>query len=80
MNEEKTMKDIFPETSKYDDIINLPHPSPRYHQPMSIEARAAQFAPFAAVQGHKEAIEEEEEKEETDLAIPHQDTNSPQDL
>lgn len=42
----------------YDDIINLPHPVSRKHQRMPMEARAAQFAPFAALTGHGAAIEE----------------------
>lgn len=42
----------------YDDIINLPHPVSRKHPRMSMEARAAQFAPFAALTGHGAAIEE----------------------
>ena len=33
----------------YDDIINLPHYEPKHHPRMSMMARAAQFAPFAAV-------------------------------
>ena len=45
-------------THRYDDIINLPPPIPRIHQPMPIEARAAQFMPFAALTGHAEAIRE----------------------
>ncbi len=45
-------------TSKYDDIINLPHYVSKRHSPMSIEARAAQFAPFAALTGHSDAIKE----------------------
>ena len=45
-------------TYRYDDIINLPHPISRIHPPMSIEARAAQFMPFAALTGHAEAIRE----------------------
>lgn len=44
--------------SKYDDIINLPHPSSERHPRMSLENRAAQFAPFAALIGHDAAIEE----------------------
>jgi len=43
----------------YDDIINLPHYEPKHHPRMSMEARAAQFAPFAAVTGHSDAIREE---------------------
>lgn len=41
---------------KYDDIINLPHHVSDYHKPMSMANRAAQFAPFAALSGHDEAI------------------------
>lgn len=46
--------------SKYDDIINLPHPEPKKHQRMNLENRAAQFSPFAALTGHNEAIKETE--------------------
>lgn len=45
---------------KYDDIINLPHPEPKKHPRMSMENRAAQFSPFAALTGHNEAIKETE--------------------
>lgn len=43
---------------KYDDIINLPHHVSMVHPRMSMESRAAQFAPFAALSGHNEAIVE----------------------
>jgi hypothetical protein len=43
---------------KYDDIINLPHPTSTKHPRMSMHDRAAQFSPFAALTGHEEAIEE----------------------
>ena len=43
-------------TDNYDDIINLPHPEPKRHPRMSMEARAAQFAPFAALTGYESAI------------------------
>ena len=43
---------------EYDDIINLPHHVSRKHPRMSIHDRAAQFAPFAALTGHGEAIAE----------------------
>lgn len=44
--------------SKYDDIINLPHHVSKTRTPMSMENRAAQFAPFAALTGHDAAIAE----------------------
>ncbi|MBR5433117.1 MAG: hypothetical protein IK117_01620 [Bacteroidales bacterium] len=43
---------------KYDDIINLPHHVSETHPPMSMRNRAAQFAPFAALSGHNDAIQE----------------------
>lgn len=45
-------------TTEYDDIINLPHHTSRNHPRMTMEQRAAQFAPFAALTGHGAAIEE----------------------
>ncbi len=42
----------------YDDIIDLPHHVSRRHPQMSLYNRAAQFAPFAALSGHDDAIEE----------------------
>lgn len=44
--------------SKYDDIIHLPHHVSRTRKPMPMINRAAQFAPFAALTGHDEAITE----------------------
>lgn len=46
------------EEHKYDDIINLPHPVSKYRPQMPLSDRAAQFAPFAALTGHKEAVKE----------------------
>jgi len=43
---------------KYSDIINLPHHVSKKHPQMSIEARAAQFAPFAALTGYGDAVKE----------------------
>lgn len=42
----------------YDDIINLPHHVSRKHPQMSNVTRAAQFAPFAALTGYGDAINE----------------------
>lgn len=44
--------------SKYDDIIHLSHHVSRTRKPMPMINRAAQFAPFAALIGHDEAITE----------------------
>lgn len=43
---------------KYDDIIDLPHHISMKHPQMSLEARAAQFAPFAALTGYDDAVKE----------------------
>ena len=42
----------------YDDIINLPHPVSKKHPQMPMKNRAAQFSPFAALNGHGAAIRE----------------------
>jgi len=46
-------------STECDDIIHLPHYEPKRHPRMPMAARAAQFAPFAAVTGHDAAIKEE---------------------
>lgn len=43
---------------QYDDIINLPHHVSKKHPQMSLYARSAQFAPFAALTGYDDAIKE----------------------
>lgn len=43
---------------QYDDIINLPHHISKKHPQMSLYARSAQFAPFAALTGYEEAVKE----------------------
>lgn len=42
----------------YDDIINLPNHKSKKHPPMSLYARSAQFAPFAALTGYEDAVKE----------------------
>ena len=42
----------------YDDILCLPHPTSKKHPRMSMAERAAQFAPFAALNGYGAAIQE----------------------
>lgn len=43
---------------QYEDIIDLPHYVSKKHPRMSTMARAAQFAPFAALTGYEDAINE----------------------
>ena len=45
-------------SGKYDDIIDLPHPTSKKHPRMSRQNRAAQFSPFAALTGYDAAIRE----------------------
>ena len=45
-------------TEDYSDIINLPHHVSRNHPQMPMMARAAQFAPFAALTGYDTVIHE----------------------
>lgn len=54
---------------KYEDIINLPHHISKKHPQMSKETRAAQFAPFAALTGFDDVIQETERliNEEKDI-------------
>ena len=48
---------------KYDDIISLEVPTSKNHPRMSMNNRAAQFAPFAALVGYAEAINDSREIE-----------------
>ena len=43
---------------KYDDIIHLPHHTSPRHPRMSMRDRAAQFAPFSALTGYGDTIDE----------------------
>ncbi len=42
----------------YDDMVSLPHPKSDRRLPMPMRNRAAQFAPFAALTGYDEAVQE----------------------
>lgn len=63
-------------SDKYEDIINLPHHVSKRHRQMPLAERAAQFAPFAALEGHAAAVSstaqrvrlqmEEQEKQQVD--------------
>ena len=50
---------------KYGDIIDLPRPVSNRPR-MSIENRAAQFAPFAALTGYHESVEDTEARVSSD--------------
>ena len=43
---------------KYADIVDLPHPVSVKRSPMSMQDRAAQFSPFAALTGYEDSIAE----------------------
>jgi len=51
---------MYEDTSRYDDIIHLPHHQSMKHPRMSRTDRAAQFSPFAALTGHNAAVKETE--------------------
>lgn len=63
-------------SDSYEDIINLPHHVSKRHRQMPLAERAAQFAPFAALEGHAAAVSstaqrvrqqvEEREKQQAD--------------
>ena len=58
----------------YEEIINLPHHVSKTHTPMSMWNRAAQFAPFAALNRHNSALMETEKQNEQ--MYEHQDDSS----
>ena len=47
-----------PGRDDYSDMLDLPRPVSKKHPPMSVEKRAAQFMPFAALTGYDAAIVE----------------------
>ena len=52
------MKDRYlPGRDDYSDMLDLPRPVSKKHPPMSIEKRAAQFMPFAALTGFESAVQ-----------------------
>ena len=52
---------------QYEDMIYMERPVSKKHLPMSLRDRAAQFAPFAALSGHKESLQEEIKKYDEDM-------------
>ena len=49
-------RQLFSDTSRYDDIMDLPVHRSKAHLPMSQEDRAGQFSPFAALTGFNSLI------------------------
>ena len=56
---------------EYEDIIHLPHHVSPHRPHMTMEARAAQFSPFAALTGHHEKIDETAHQHIEDINRPH---------
>ena len=61
-------------TEKYESIINLPHHQSRTRPHMAVADRAAQFAPFAALSGHGEAIRETARRTEERRELTEEET------
>ncbi len=69
-------KDSGSDWLRYADIIDKPHPVSKKHKRMSMEERAAQFSPFAALTGYEAAVketarltDEQEELDEDEKAV-----------
>lgn len=58
---------------EYADIIDLPHHVSRRHPQMSKMARAAQFAPFAALTGYDAVIHESARLTDTKMILEEDD-------
>lgn len=56
-------------TSSYEDILHLPHHVSPIRPQMSMEDRAAQFSPFAALVGYDDAIDETSRQTETQITL-----------
>ncbi len=54
---------------KYENIINKPHHVSKVHPQISLYARSAQFAPFAALTGYEDAVKETARETQEELEI-----------
>lgn len=54
---------------RYDDLLEMPRHVSKNHRPMPLLDRAAQFAPFAALTGYNESIQEAARKPEKKLEL-----------
>ena len=53
---------LFKDTSAYQDIMDLPRPVSKHHWPLPAADHAGQFAPFAALTGYHQLINEVAER------------------
>lgn len=60
----------------YEDIISLPHHVSPKRAPMSMQDRAAQFSPFAALTGYEDAIQETERQTEGKIEVDEEALSS----
>ena len=51
----------------YEEMYEMEHPTSRKHQRMPREARAAQFAPFAALTGYEAVLREANQRTEEEV-------------
>ena len=61
---------------EYDDIINLEYPYPTEREKMSLDERAAQFSPFAALTGYERVIKEESRDVERKIQISEEEKDA----
>lgn len=59
----------------YDDMISLPHHTSVKHPRMPLISRAAQFAPFQALCGYSEAIQETERLTQEKVELTEEEQN-----
>ena len=58
---------------KYDDMLDMPCPTSERHPRMGRSARAAQFAPFAALSGFEELVSEESRHTENRIFLAEEE-------
>lgn len=62
-------------STAYDDMISLPHHTSVKHPRMPLISRAAQFAPFQALCGYSEAIQETERLTQEKVELTEEEQN-----
>lgn len=59
--------------SRYDDLLEIEYPFPTSRKRMSMQARGAQFAPFAALTGYEQVIFETSRLTEERIELSEQE-------